>query len=128
MKYNFDRAQFYRHSAVINMGMREQKECYITINIHENKNIKTILHIKGKIYSSELFSPKKIFKIIKKEYENFAKSFSLEKVYIEIVKTILINIIQYSIELKELKIPYECFIKGLYLFDMFVENNKNLNK
>ena len=133
MKYNFDRNKFYKYNNIIKLSMKELKECNISLNkennnTHENKDIKIIVKIKDKIYSENLFSPKKIFKIIKKEYEDFTRHFSLGQVNIKVIKGILINLIQYSIELNELSILQELFINGLYLSDLFIQNNKVLNK
>ena len=131
MKYNFDSTHFFSNNTVINMAMKEQKECNIAINkikISENENkdkdIKIILKIKEKIFKEDLFSPIKIFKVIKNEFENYSKTFSLKNVDTKIIKGILINLIQYSVELKELDFPYEIFTNGLCLFDKYIENNE----
>ena len=131
MKYNFDSTHFFSNNTVINMAMKEQKECNIAINkikISENENkdkdIKIILKIKEKIFKEDLFSPIKIFKVIKNEFENYSKTFSLKNVDTKIIKGILINLIQYSVALKELDFPYEIFTNGLCLFDKYIENNE----
>ena len=131
LKYNFDSFQFYKNNEIISLAMKEIKECNITVNkekniFNENKNILIKLKIKDKIFSEEIFSPSKIFKIIKNEYEKYKSSFSLENVDIQNIKAILINLIEYSNELKELQMPYDFFINGLYLFDKYIGNNKNV--
>ena len=124
MQYNYDSFHFYKVENVINNAMKENTECNILVNNKDNKckNIIINIIIKNKKYSGELYSPRKIFNTIKKEYKNFESTCSLDKLNFKIIKEILINLIQYSIILKEYKIPYELALNGLYLIDEYIEN------
>ena len=129
LKYNFDSNNFYQVNSIISMAMKEKKECSISLmnntnNDHEKKNVIIVIKIKDKIYSADLLSPKKIFKTIRTEYENLSKnSFSIEKLDKQTLKQVLINLIQYSIELTDLKIPKELFINAINLIIQPDEND-----
>ena len=123
MRYNFDSNRIYNEKEVTKIAMKELKECNITID-NTNSKFKSIIidiKIKDKKYSGKLFSPLKIFKEIKKEFNDFEKSFSLGKIKINIIKEILINLMQYSFELKEFNILSGLFIDGLYFLDKLNE-------
>ena len=101
--------------------MKEFKDCNIKImnNDLNSKNVISVINMKEKQYIGELFSPRKVFETIKKEFKNYEKSFSFDETKISIIKEILINLIQYSNELKDLKNLSELFISGLLSLDNF---------
>ena len=101
--------------------MKEFKDCNIkAINSDLNsKSVVVVINVKEKQYIGELFSPRKVFETIKKEFKNYEKSFSFDETKISIIKEILINLIQYSNELKDLKNLSELFISGLLSLDNF---------
>ena len=121
MKYNFDSTRFYQESEIIKIAMKEFKDCNIKImnNDLNSKNVISVINMKEKQYIGELFSPRKVFETIKKEFKNYEKSFSFDETKISIIKEILINLIQYSNELKDLKNLSELFISGLLSLDNF---------
>ena len=125
MKYNFDSNKSYQTNTILNIAMKELNECNIKANISDSScknNVVIIAKIKDTQNSAEFFSPKKVYEEIKKEFKNYERNFSLKKISFKVIKDILINLIQYSNELKGLKILRELFINGLYLFDKFKEN------
>ena len=120
MTYNFDASRFYKSKEIIKVAMKELKECNINVNNNTNSKVKSIMinmKIKDKNFSGKLFSPRKIFKEIKKEFNIYESSFSIEKTKINVLKEILLNLIQYSIELNEFKILSGLFIDELYCLD-----------
>ena len=129
MKYNFDSSKIYKDSEIIEHSIKRLKDSYIKTS--ENKNLKIVnkdililVKIKDKVYSEKLYSPKKIFKVMKKEYDNYRETFSLQKIDVKKIKSIFINLIQYSHpKIQEMEIPYDLFVNGLYLFNKFIENN-----
>ena len=121
MKYNFDSTRFYQESEIIKIAIKEFKDCNIKImnNDLNSKNVISVINMKEKQYIGELFSPRKVFETIKKEFKNYEKSFSFDETKISIITEILINLIQYSNELKDLKNLSELFISGLLSLDNF---------
>ena len=121
MKYNFDSTRFFQESEIIKIAMKEFKDCNIkAINSDLNsKSVIVVINVKEKQYIGELFSPRKVFETIKKEFKNYEKSFSFDETKISIITEILINLIQYSNELKDLKNLSELFISGLLSLDNF---------
>ena len=85
-----------------------------------------VIKIYNEIYKTELYTPKKIFELSKFIYIDYIKNpnLSIENINIKILREILVNLIQYSKELDELKIPYEFFINGLYLTRDLTEFNR----
>ena len=136
MKYNFDSTRFFQESEIIKIAMKEFKDCNIkAINSDLNsKSVVVVINVKEKQYIGELFSPRKVFETIKKEFKNYEKSFSFDETKISIITEILINLIQYSNELKDLKNLSELFISGLLSLDNFNKKNskvgeiENINK
>ena len=130
MKYNFDSTRFFQESEIIKIAMKEFKDCNIkAINSDLNsKSVVVVINVKEKQYIGELFSPRKVFETIKKEFKNYEKSFSFDETKISIIKEILINLIQYSNELKDLKNLSELFISGLLSLDILIKKIAKLEK
>ena len=132
MKYSFGFKGFYKPQIIIKSAMKETGNFNISIKDDYNKNVKNdkkrktpiiITKVKDSVYSSELFSPKKIFKLSQYVYKDFIENSKLDLEYINIksLREIIVNLIQYSIELNELNIPFDFLVNGLYL-------TKNLNE
>ena len=122
MKYNFGFKGFYKPKQIISSIMREPGNANMILKDEDRNNKKrkaqmVVIKIYDEIYKSELYPPKKIFALTQLIYKDYVKNpgLSIENINIKILREILINLIQYSIELDELKIPYEFFINGLYL-------------
>ena len=126
MKYNFGYKGYYKPNIIIRAAIKEKGNYNIVFKNETSKNAnpenkrKTpiiVTKIKDNIYTSELYTPKKIFKLSYALYNDFINNskLDLENVNIKLLREILVNLIQYSIELKELNISYEFLINGLYL-------------
>lgn len=126
MKYTFCYKCFYKSKYVIKSAMKETGNYNIALKDESNKNTINekkkrtpiiITKVQDNVYSSELFSPKKIFKLSQIAYKDFInnKNLDLENINIRPLRELLVNLIQYSIELTELNIPYDFLVNGLYL-------------
>jgi len=122
MKYNFGFKGFYKPKQIISSIMKESGNSNMIFKDDDRNNKKrktqiVVIKIYDEIYKSELYPPKKIFALAQLIYKDYVKNpgLNIENINIKILREILINLIQYSIELDELKIPYEFFINGLYL-------------
>ena len=141
MKYNFGYKGYYKPKIIIRSAMKETGNFNLTFKDDFGKNGKNekneknegsdkkkktlaiVVKVKDDIYSSELYTPKKIFKLAQNTYKDFINNsnLDLENINIKRLREILVNLIQYSIELNELNIPYDFLVNGLYL-------TKNLNE
>ena len=132
IKYSFGPKGFYKPKMIINSLMKEEGNSNVTFkdgNGNNDKKRKTrmiIIKIYNEIYKSELYTPKKIFEIAQFIYIDYIKNpdLILENINIKLLRETLVNLIQYSIELDELKIPYEFFINGLFLTRDLTEFNR----
>jgi hypothetical protein len=123
MKYNFGFKGFYKPKMIIDSLMKGSGNSTMTFKDDNGNNDKKrkarmiVIKIYDEIYKTELYTPKKIFELSKFIYIDYIKNpnLSIENINIKILREILVNLIQYSKELDELKIPYEFFINGLYL-------------
>ena len=75
-----------------------------------------VVKIKDYIYTSEFFSPMKILKGISFIYSDFAENFNynIKKVDLKSIREMLVNLIQYGIELNSVKVPFDFLIYTLY--------------
>jgi hypothetical protein len=139
MKYNFGYKGIYKPYVIIKTAMKETGNYNIAIkdefnkignNDKKRKTPTIVIKIKNDIYTSELYSSKKIFKLAFNEYRECIKNskIDLEKVDVKTIREILVNLIQYSIELKELNLPCELLVDGLSLTQNLIEKNKIYNK
>ena len=132
MKYNFGFKGFYKPKMIINSLMKEPGNSTnrfkeeIGPNGKKRKARMIVIKIYDEIYQTELYTPKKIFELTKFIYIDYIKNpnLSIENINIKILREILVNLIQYSKELDEIKIPYEFFINGLYLTRDLTEFNR----
>ena len=139
MKYNFGFKGYFKPKLIIKSLMKEKGDFNVAFKDEFNKNgnndkkRKTplvIIKIKEDIYRSELYSPKKIFKVAQIIYKEFINNNNLDikNINIKILRELLINLIQYSIELNDLNIPYEFLVNGLYMIRNLNNKNKIDNK
>ena len=132
MKYNFGFKGFYKPKMIIDSLMKGSGNSTMTFKDDNENNDKKrkarmiVIKIYDEIYKTELYTPKKIFELSKFIYIDYIKNpnLSIENINIKILREILVNLIQYSKELDELKIPYEFFINGLYLTRDLTEFNR----
>ena len=132
MKYNFGFKGFYKPKMIIDSLMKGSGNSTMTFKDDNGNNDKKrkarmiVIKIYNEIYKTELYTPKKIFELSKFIYIDYIKNpnLSIENINIKILREILVNLIQYSKELDELKIPYEFFINGLYLTRDLTEFNR----
>ena len=127
MKHCFSEKEYYKSSTMIKSALKELNNCNIIIK--GKKTLKPTIEIKINeyIYSSEFFTPKKIFKLTEVSFNDFYENQNLNfsKLKIKNIRDCIANLIQYGLELKDL-IPVKFLIQTLYLFRNYEE--KYLNK
>ena len=133
MKYNFTYKCFYKPNIIVKALMKENgtntplKDDANKNEINEKKRKPIIIiKIKDEIFHSELYGPKKILKLSQMVYKNFINpsDVDIENINIKYIREILVNLIQYSIELTDLNIPVDFLVNGLYLTTNMAEKSR----
>ena len=124
MKHCFDNKKYYNSNTMILSALRQKNNCNIIIKQDTiKKSLKPTIEIKIKdyIYSSEFFSPKKIFKLSATCHTEFYETNKMDfsKLKINDIRNCLANLIQYGLELKDIPVKY--FIHTLYLLRNYEE-------
>ena len=119
IKYNFTRKKIFSPNVLINRAIKENKNCNINIISGKNKVIQPKIKIKIKDYVSEaeLCTPKKLYKLIQSTFiDFFNQDLDYEKLRIKTVRDVIINLIQFGIELNpnENILPINFLIFSLY--------------
>ncbi len=119
IKYNFTRKKIFSSNVLINRAIKENKNCNINIISGKNKVIQPKIKIKIKDYVSEaeLCTPKKLYKLIQSTFiDFFNQDLDYEKLRIKTVRDVIINLIQFGIELNpnENILPINFLIFSLY--------------
>ena len=119
IKYNFTRKKIFSSNVLINRAIKENKNCNINIISGKNKVIQPKIKIKIKEYVSEaeLCTPKKLYKLIQSTFiDFFNQDLDYEKLRIKTVRDVIINLIQFGIELNpnENILPINFLIFSLY--------------
>ena len=121
MKHCFTSKKTFKPLTMIKRGMIEQSICNIIITIGKRELHPTIqIKIKDYIYSAELFSPKKIYKLTKNAYHDlFDKSeIDMKNIKIKNIRDTITNLIQYGLILNNINsefLPVDFLIYTLYL-------------
>jgi len=121
MKFCFDNKRIIQSSEMVNSAMKVNNGNNIVIRgVKKQLNPKILIKIKDYSYSCEFFSPKKVYKLIELTFNNFFDNAELDMSKLEIknVRDVIINLIQYGLELNtnfEI-IPVDFLIYTLYLF------------
>ena len=129
MKHTFSHKRYFTSNTMIKSALKEINNCNIIIK--GNKILKPTIEIKINeyIYSTEFFSPKKIFKLAEVSYNEFYENNNLDfsKLRIKNVRDCITNLIQYGLELKD-TLPVKFLIYTLYLLRNYEEKYLEKNK
>jgi len=127
MKYCFNNKRYYNSALMIKHALKEQNYCNIIIKLNQ-KILKPVIVIKIKeyIYTADLFSPKKIYKIAEIAYKDLYEKNNLNfsKLNIKDVRVCLANLIIYGQEIGD-DVPNQLLINTLYLLRNFEEKFKD---
>ena len=128
MKYSFQNSGTIKQKSMVKAALRENRVSNIIIKT-KKKIIHPVIVVKIKEYicSSEFYSPIKLLKNISQIYSDFFENFNLDirKIDLESLKEIIINLIQYGIELNSVNAPFDFLIYTLYSLREFEKNIKD---
>ena len=127
MKHNFSEKKMYNSFDMVNMAYKEDKNTNVVIkgkkDLYPTVNVK----INDYFYSSDFFSPMKIYKLAQSTYDDFFdKELDMSKLNLKDVRDIIANLIVYSLHLKinEKLISTEFLVYTLYLLRNYEEKYK----
>ena len=131
MKYSFQNNGTIKQRKMVKAALKEKRISNIIINTK-----KKILHpiivvkIKDYIYTSEFFSPIKILNNISLIYTDFVENFNFDirKVDLSSIREMIVNLIQYGIELNSVKAPFDFLIYTLYSLKKIEKYKKDITK
>ena len=122
MKHCFTSKKMFKANIMVKAAMKENNSCDIIISTAKKRIQPTVeIKINEFIYSSNFFSPKKIYKSIQSTFNDFFDKDDLDmnKLKVKEVRDAIANLIQYGLELnnknKEI-IPIDFLVHTLYLF------------
>lgn len=126
MKHCFSNKKYYNSTFMINSGLKEYNICNIIIKTNMILKPTVEIKIKDYIYSTQFFSPKKIFKLTELSFNDLYENENLDfsKLKIKNVRDCIANLIQYGIEKEE--IPVDFLLYTLYLLRNY--ENKFIQK
>ena len=131
MRYCFTYNRMFKPNNMVDVAMKEKNICNMIIKIG-NKSNQPIIVLKIKEYAntSLFYSPKKIYKLSQKIFDEYFDKYDLDnsKLKINKIRECITNLILYGRELNKEKkgiIPLEFLVNTLYLLKDFKENEEN---
>ena len=128
MKYCFNGKKMFKSNTMVERAMLELDSSNVVIKIGEKTfHPQIVIKINDYIYQSKFYSPRKLFKDSENMFEDMFDNYNLDAKYIDIgkLREIILNLIQYGIELKDTKFPVGYLMNTLYALRNFGEHNNN---
>ena len=131
MKYCFNGKKMFKSKTMIEKAMLELDSSNVVITIGEKiMNPQIVLKINDYIYKSKFYTPRKLFKEAENMFEDLFDKFDLdlEKLNIDKLREIILNLIQYGLELKDIKFPVGYLMNTFYYlknFESIIKSNNN---
>lgn len=130
LKYNFTNRQMYKSKDMVERAMEEFGSYNIVVKNNKRVlNSQIVIKIKDYVYSTRFFSPQKIYKDSEDIFEDFFDNYNLDfrSLNISRLREIILNLIQYGVELDTNPIPVGFLMNTLYKlrnFEQIYQNDK----
>ena len=127
MKHCFTAKKIYKPAMMIKAAMKETGSYNIIIKSSKRQLQPTIVvKIKEYFYSADFLSPKKIYRYSQNTFNDFFENANLDlnKIKIKNVKDVIVNLILYGRELKDLSPFVDFLVYSLYLLRN-IKTNRN---
>ena len=130
LKYNFTNKVVYKSKDMIERAMAEYGSYNIVVKTNNRVlSSQIVIKIKDYIYSSRFFSPQKIYKDSENIFEDFFDNYNLDFKALNIsrLRELILNLIQYGVELDKNPIPVGFLMNTLYKlrnFEQIYQNDK----
>ena len=128
MKYCFTPKKMIKSKTMIESAMANQESSCVALKII-NRTIRPeiLIKINDYIFTSKFYTPKKIYRDAENMFENNFDNHNLDISFLDMtkLKEIILNLIQYGMELKDKQFPVGYLMNSLYLMRNFENKNKN---
>ena len=118
VKFSFTGEGTFKQKRLVKAALKESRNSNIVINASPKKKFFPVIIVKIKDYvsTSKFFSPIKILKSASLLFTDFFENynFDLKKCDIKSLREIIINLIQYGLELNTVHVPFDFLIHTLY--------------
>ena len=128
MKYCFNGKKIYKSKTMVEKAMLEYESSTVFLNVGNKKNNpQIVIKINDYVFKSKFYTPKKLFKDSENIFEDLFDNYNLDSSYMDVnkLREIILNLIQYGIELQEKKLPIGYLMNTLYLLRNAEEKNQN---
>ena len=129
MKYCFNGKKMFKSKTMIERAMLELESSNVVITIGEKVfNPQIVIKINDYIYKSKFYTPRKLYKESENMFEDLFDNYDLDLNNSDInkLREIILNLIQYGLELKEIKFPVDYLMNTFYYLRNF-ESKSNSN-
>ena len=129
MKYCFNGKKMFKSKTMIERAMLELESSNVVITIGEKVfNPQIVIKINDYIYKSKFYTPRKLYKESENMFEELFDNYDLDLNNSDInkLREIILNLIQYGLELKEIKFPVDYLMNTFYYLRNF-ESKSNSN-
>ena len=131
MKYCFNGKKMFKSKTMIERAMLELESSNVVITIGEKVfNPQIVIKINDYIYKSKFYTPRKLYKESENMFEELFDNYDLDLNNSDInkLREIILNLIQYGLELKEIKFPVDYLMNTFYyLINFESKSNSNSN-
>ena len=129
VKHSFTNKAILNSKFLINKALNTFAYNHITITLNENQKLIPIVVVKIKEYtdSSNIYFPVKILQDCTLLFSDFSENFNydLDKINIPLLRSLIINLILYGLEMTEVKLPLDFLIYTLYAIKDYKEKKEN---
>jgi hypothetical protein len=119
----------FKSKTMIERAMLELESSNVVITIGEKVfNPQIVIKINDYIYKSKFYTPRKLYKESENMFEDLFDNYDLDLNNSDInkLREIILNLIQYGLELKEIKFPVDYLMNTFYYLRNF-ESKSNSN-
>ena len=131
MKYCFNGKKMFKSNTMVERAMLELDSSNVVIKVGDKVNNPIIvIKINDYVYQSKFYSSQKIFRDSENIFEDFFDNYNFDFAYLDInkLREIILNLIQYGLELDDNPLPVGYLINTLYLLRNFEEENSTTNQ
>ena len=131
MKYCFNEKKMLKSKVMVEKALLELESSNVVIKVGDKVNNPIIvIKINDYVYQSKFYSSQKIFRDSENIFEDFFDNYNFDFAYLDInkLREIILNLIQYGLELDDNPLPVGYLINTLYLLRNFEEENSTTNQ
>ena len=131
MKYCFNEKKMLKSKVMVEKALLELESSNVVIKVGDKVNNPIIvIKINDYVYQSKFYSSQKIFRDSENIFEDFFDNYNFDFAYLDInkLREIILNLIQYGLELDDNPLPVGYLINTLYLLRNIEEENSTTNQ